>query len=271
MMNVLFCSNDHTYSGLELAIYTLLTHNKYCNIYIFTMDCDIRNDAEGYGIKYKALTDQQRKRLTKIVDYVSGGQSNLCIKDVYDLYIHYLDQSVNRYTRFTPYAALRLVADIALPYVNELWYFDCDVAVNGNIESYYDTYIRKHCTYGAYVTPDVCDGRGEMITGVMFMNLAVMREQDFLKQARFNYNHNLYNYPDQCAIRDAGSPEIFPPTLGYCEELENCLELPLIVHFTNKISPKIYMAKNKETFYRKFNFLNYVKEGLALINTINHN
>ena len=270
MMNVLFAANDVVYSGLELAIYTLLSHNKDVNIYIFTMDCDIRNDQEGYGVKYNSLLDWQRNRLHKLVSYLGGGTSNLCIKDVHDLYMQYLDQSVNRYTGFTPYTALRLLADIALPYVNELWYFDCDVTINGNIASYYDVYANKNCPYAAYVTPDACDGKGEMVAGVMFMNLAIMRDQEFLKQARFNYNHNLYNYPDQCAIRDVGAPEKFPPTLGYCEKLEDCLELPLIIHYTNQIGMKIYAAKNSEVFFRKFPFLKYAQEGLALLNTINH-
>lgn len=268
-MNVLFAANDIVYSGLELAIYTLLSHNKNVNIYIFTMDCDIRNDAEGYGIRYNSLLDWQQERLSKIVKYLGGGHSNLCIKNVHDLYMEHLDQSVNRYSSFTPYGALRLIADLALPYVDTLWYFDCDVVINGNIENYYHTYIQKGCTYGAYVTPGACEGRGEMVSGVMFMNLDIMRKTDFLKQARFNYNHNVYNYPDQCAIRDVGGPEIFPPTLGYCDDLDECLELPLIIHFTNQISPKIYTAKNQEVFFRKFNFLKYAKDGLALINTIN--
>lgn len=269
LMNVLFAANDIVYSGLELAIYTLLSHNKNVNIYIFTMDCDIYNEQEGRGVLYRSLLDWQKDRLFKIVKYLGQGHSNLCIKDVHDLYMEYLDKSVNRYTSFTPYTALRLLADIALPYVNDLWYFDCDVTINGNIEEYYNTYIRKGCPYAAYVTPGACDGKGEMVAGVMFMNLAEMRSTNFLERARFNYNHNEYNYPDQCAIRDVGGPEIFPPTLGYCDNLDDCLELPLIIHFTNKIGPKIYAAKNSETFYRKFNFLKYAKEGLALIDTIN--
>lgn len=268
-MNVLFAANDFVYSGLELAIYTLLSHNKNVNIYVFTMDCDIYNEEEGRGTRYAGLTDWQIERLHKIVKYLGGGTSYLCVKDVHDLYMQYLDQSVNRYTNFTPYTALRLLADIALPHVNDCWYLDCDVTVNGNIEEYYHSYIRKGCSYAAYVTPDACDGEGEMVAGVMFMNLTIMRNNDFLKRARHNYNHNLYNYPDQCAIRDVESPTIFPPTLGFCDDLDECLEIPLILHFTNHISPKIYCAKNRETFFRKFNFLQYAKDGLILINTIN--
>lgn len=268
-MNVLFAVNDIAFPGVELAIYTLLSHNKNVNIYIFTMDCKIINEDNHSVTEYFSLLPWQREKLERIVKYLGGGNSHLIIKDVHDLYMQFLDNSVNRYTSFTPYTALRLLADIALPYVNDLWYFDCDVSINGDISQYYNEYIQKQCSYAAYVTPEACYGKGEMVAGVMFMNLAKMREEKFLLQARYNYNNILYNYPDQCAIRDVKAPEIFPPTLGYCEELEDCLELPLIIHFTNKITPKIYCSKNREYFFRRFPFLKYAQEGLALIDTIN--
>ena len=268
-MNVLFSANDKAFEGLELAIYTLLSHNKNVNIYIFTMNCQIINEEEHSAIDYFSLQPWQIDKLQRIVKYLGGGNSHLIIKDVYNLYMQYLDKSVNRYTQFTPFTALRLLADIALPYVNDLWYFDCDVTINGDISSYYYNYIQKGCSYAAYVTPEACHGKGEMVAGVMFMNLAKMREEKFLVKARYNYNNLFYEYPDQCAIRDVGSPEIFPPTLGYCENLEDCLELPLIIHFTNKISPKIYCAKSREHFFRKFPFLKYAQTGIALVDDIN--
>lgn len=266
MMNVLFATNDVAYPGLELAIYTLLKHNQEVNIYIFTMECVIERQ-DGIGIHYMPLQDWQIKKLQAIVKYLGQGKSNLCIKDVHDLYMQYLDNSVNRETDFTPYTALRLLADLALPHVDHLWYFDCDIAITGNIENYYHSYILKDCAYGAYVTPDTEDCPGEMVAGVMFMNLKKMKETNFLKTARYNYNTYEYIFPDQCAIRDTGSPERFPPTLGYCEDLNDCITLPLIIHFTNHIVPKIYGSKSREYFFRTFPFLNYAKEGIALIDT----
>lgn len=268
-MNALFAANDLAYSGLELAVYTLLHHNPNTNIYVFTMTCIIINPQTGEAHNYYALQDWQRGKLQKIVQYLGKGKANLVIKDVTELYLKYLDNSVNRYTGFTPLASLRLLADIALPNVNNLWYFDCDVAITGDISSYYNYYSQKDCLYGAYVAQDACDGKGEMITGVMFMNLKKMRDTKFLEQARYNYNHNLYEFPDQMAIRDTGDPEIFPSTLGYCDDLYECLELPLIIHFTNLISLKIYFAKSREYFFRKFPFLKYAQEGIDLLDTIN--
>jgi lipopolysaccharide biosynthesis glycosyltransferase len=269
MMNVLFAANDTVYEGLELAIYTLLSHNKDVNVYIFTMDCEIINEETHCVAQYHKLLDWQIDKLRKIVRYLGNGHSYIKIIDVHDLYMEHLDHSVNRYTGFTPFTALRLLADIALPLVDYTWYFDSDIVITGDIKYYYDMYINKDCYYGAYVTPEACNGKGEMVAGVMFMNLEKMRRDNFLFTARRNYNHTLYQFPDQMAIRDTADPEIFPPTLGYCEDFFDCVETPLIVHFTNQIGgPKIYSAKNREYFFRKWPFLKYAQEGIALVDTI---
>lgn len=267
-MNVLMAGNDFIYPGIELAVYTLLTHNKNVNIYIFTMDVELDNTETCTITRYVSLLPWQRDKLKKIVRYLDNN-SNICFIDTHDLYMKYLDDSVNKFTHFTPYTALRLLADIALPQIDDVLYLDADVAITGNITDIYYNYANKGCNYAAYVTPDACDGKGEMVAGVMFMNLALMRESGFLKKARLNYKQNEYPFPDQCAIRDAGDPERFPPTIGYCDYLEDCTELPLVIHFTNFIVPKIYCAKNREYFFRKFPFLKYAQEGISLLDTIN--
>lgn len=266
-MNVLIAGNDVAYDGIELVVYTLLSTNKDVNIYIFTMDADIYNPETGCGTMYKSIQPYQKEKLKKIVRYLDC-KSNICFKDVHDLYMEHLDKSVNRHTSFTPYTALRLLADLALPYIKDLLYLDCDVAITGDIRPIYNDFVHRGCNYGAYVTPDACGGKGEMVAGVMFMNLELMRANGFLATARRNYNTNLYNFPDQCAIRDSGDPVHFPPTMGYCDNLDDFDGLPLIIHFTNRISPKIYCAKNREFFFKKFPFLNYAKEGIALLDTI---
>ena len=57
-MNVLLCGNDIVYTGMELVVYSLLTHNKNVNIYIFTMDVELDNNGE--VTIYKSLTDWQK-------------------------------------------------------------------------------------------------------------------------------------------------------------------------------------------------------------------
>lgn len=267
-MNILMAANDLLYSGIELVTYTLLTHNKDCNIYIFTMDINVDN-GDGTGTRYVAITPDQRDRLKKLVKYLDT-RSNICFIDCAQAYIDYLTPSPNEGTHFTPFASLRLLADILLPDVDDILYFDADVAITGDISGVYYDHVNRNCNYSAYVLQSACDYVGEMISGVLLLNLRKIRETHFLEHARANFKRNLYKYPDQMALRDAGNPEEFPENFGFCEKLEECTELPLVIHFTNEIAPKIYCCRGMEIiFYRKFPFLRYVRDGLKKFDTIN--
>ncbi len=103
-----------------------------------------------------------------------------------------------------------------------------------------------------------------MVSGVMLMDLKRIREDGFLKRARENIHKNLYQYPDQDALRDAGKPGPLPETYSYLYELEFCAYKPLVLHFTNKLSPKIYSDEGRTVFYRRYPFLDYVKKGVEL-------
>lgn len=267
-MNILMCGDERTYPGMEVAIYSTLTHNKGVNIYIFTMRIEIPYP-DGYVKVYSGLNDWQKTKLKKIVKYLDSA-SQICFIDTLEFYKEYLDNSPNQFSAFTPFATLRLIADIALPHVNDVLYLDCDTAVTGDISHIYYEYVARDCNYAAYVCADACDGEGEMVSGVMIMNLRKMRETNFLKRARENFMANQYVYPDQDAIRDAGKPEVLPETFGYCEELERLSYTPLVLHFTNRLSPKVYNDDTGRTyFFRRFPFLKYIKDGAELIDRIN--
>ena len=267
-MNVLMAGTDTVYSGVELAIYTLMNHNRNVNIYILNMDIDIVNEETHSVTHYRKFLDWQIYKLEKIVKYFDSN-SNIKFIDCKEIYLHYLDNSVNRNSDFTPLAAVRLCADIFLPYLDNVLYLDCDTVVTGDLSDFYDSFSKKDITYGAYVVEDACEGEGEMISGVMFMNLAKMRRTGFLNRARDNYRRNLYRFPDQSAIRDAGGDFVkFSPDYGYCDNLDDFDGLPLIIHFTNKIEPKIYYSKSRKFFFKKFPFLKYANEGIMMLDEV---
>lgn len=266
-MNILLEGNDRTYSGIELVIYTLLTHNTHCNIYVATMDMEL-DHRNGMIQVFCSYSQEQRERLKKLVQYLDSS-SNICFIDALDVYNKYLIPSVNELTPFTPYAALRLAADILLPNLDEVLYLDADVAINGNIEGIYNDYANRDGDYSALVYQDACEYEGEMISGVILFNLKKIRESGFLKRARMFYRENEYKYPDQMALDAAGKPLQFPDYFGCCTKLEERTEIPLVVHFTNEISPKIYFCENKViTFYRRFPWLQYVRDGLKIFDEI---
>lgn len=269
MMNIMFAANDAIVDGLELAIWTLLHHNKNSeiNIYVATMDIIVTHKDKVH--EYRKINDQQRKWLKKIVNYVGQGNVNICFIECESVYHKYLERSVNACTPFTPYAALRLLADIILPDIDDLLYLDADIAIQGPIESMYHKYlIENPYQYAASCAYEACNFQGEMVSGILLMNLAKMRETNFLKKARENYNKNLYTYPDQMALRDTGDYLRLPETYGYIKELESCYYDPIILHFTNRLIPKIYSSTNinaKDYFYKRYPQFNYVKEGLELL------
>lgn len=266
-MNILMAANENVYSGLELVIYTTLTHNTHVNFYIFTNDIDI-HDNSGNGYKYLGINEEHKVFLYKLVRYLD---SNSTIKfiNVSKSYDTFLRGNPNEMTGFTPYTTFRLLADVVLTNINDCLYLDCDTAVMEDISGMYSEYLKKGHSYYACFCDDACEGKGEMVAGVMLMNLQKIRETGLLGKARRNIWHNVYRYPDQDAIRDAGKGYELPITYGYLYKLENIPWTPAILHFTNQLSPKIYQNTGKEVFYRTFPFLRYVEEGIERFKTIN--
>ena len=64
MMNILMSGNDHVYPGMELAIYSTLTHNKGIKWYIFTMEGYFLSINDRYNyIIYKKLNAAQNNHI----------------------------------------------------------------------------------------------------------------------------------------------------------------------------------------------------------------
>lgn len=267
MMNVLFCADAKGYIGLELALYTLLTHNKHVNVYIFTMDI-ILTHPDGGIQEFHSITEEQRSKLRKITHYLSN-DANIAFVDVSSYYAEHLEGNANEYSSFTPYATLRLLVDIVLPYIDHILYLDCDVAIQSNLEDMYNQYAHLNTDYSAFSYNEACNYEGEMVSGVIVFNLAHIRESGFLESARNNLMKNEYHYPDQMALRDAGTPHPLPQNYNYMEPIEECCYTPAILHFTNRLSPKIYTVDDPIIFYRRYPQFEYVRKGLILLDTLN--
>lgn len=270
-MNVMLAADDTLIDGLELVLWTLLTHNKHVNIYIATMNITIYEKEMNAFHKYNTITKEHRDWLTRIVKYLDYN-SEICFLDCEECYHNYLEGGVNEDTYFTPFASLRLLADKLIPDIDDLLYLDCDTAVQANLEPIYRQCIyNSKMDYAASFAYDAFDGKGEMVSGVLIFNLARMRDDGFLDKARENYKTNKYKYPDQMAIRDAGDCIRLPESYGYMEPLENCYYTPAILHFTNNLSPKIYsrdIPNIKDYFYKRYPQFKFVKDGLEMLKKI---
>lgn len=266
MMNIVMCGNSTVYTGIELAVYSTLTHNKNINWYIFTMDITMENNEN--NVHYEGLTQWQKNKLKHIVNYLDP-HSNIVFIDAAPYYSQYLEESVNCFSAFTPYASLRLIIDQALPFINDVLYFDCDIAVTGNFQAMYEECKNNKQEWAfAVYEPNACNNEGEMVSGVMFFNLDVARKNNSFVRARHNYNVNLYRYPDQMALRDSGDIAKLNATYGYMWDYKKNNITPIIIHFTCELSPKIYTTFPAH-FYRVFPEFEYVLKGVRLLDTIN--
>lgn len=263
-MNIIMAADKGMLSGLEAVIYSTMMHNTHVNWYIFTMDitCMVCREWKSFS----RIDDSDVKWLECIVKYHDSG-SHIKTVDVSALYARYLENNPNRESAFTPFTTLRLLADLALPNVADALYLDCDVVVQKDLKDMYYGYLKKCDTYCAYSIPYACDWEGEMVAGVLLLNLDGIRKNGLFAKARENINKNIYRFPDQMAIRDAGKPYPLPETYNYMFSLYKLCYEPHIIHFTNEIGGKIYID-GKSVFFKKFPQFVYIEEGLEIVRSI---
>lgn len=263
-MNIIMAGDKGMMAGIEAVIYSTMMNNVNVNWYIFTMN--ISCIIGGNKRDFIGLDNNDEKWLKKIVQYFDS-KSSLNIVDAAPAYVEYLEGNENEDSGFTPFATLRLLADVILPQIKDCLYLDCDVIVQDKLDDMYHNYLAKGSNYCAYSIPEACDWESEMVSGVLLFNLEKSRRTGFLEKARKNLFENKYRYPDQMALRDAEKPYPLPETYSYMFELHKLTYKACIIHFTNQVGGKIYVD-GKALFYRKFPQFKYIDEGLELIRTI---
>jgi len=260
-LHILTSGDRRVLPGLEALLYSTMLHNQDVTWHLLTMDVQV-DHGDGTGVGYYGITEEDAVWLRKIVKFMDS-RSELIRYDVRDAYEQYLAESVNRETCFTPYAALRLLADKVLN-VDRCFYLDADIIVQGDLRPPYEQYGRADSDYAAYTLPDACDGFGEMVSSVLVFNLDRIRRSGFLERARRYYNKNVYRYPDQMALRDAGDPQPLSETYNYMRDHKLAAYKPVVLHFSNENRCKLYTVPPGE-FYRYYPEHKYIKDGLDTI------
>lgn len=260
-LHLLISGDRRVLPGLEALVYSTMLHNRRVVWHLMTMEVKI-DHGDGTGTGYYEITEDDAQWLRKIVKFLDA-DSDLIRYDVHEMYQKHLDGSVNRDTGFTPYAGLRLLADLVLE-TDCCMYLDADIIVQGDLREPYERYRRQEVDYAAYTIPDACDGYGEMISAVLVLNLRHIRHSGFLARARRNYNRKQYTYPDQMALADAGDPEPLEETYNYMWDHKLAKYRPVVLHFSNDNKYKLYNTK-PGVFYRYYPEHRYIKDGLDLI------
>lgn len=269
-MDIVLAGNDFVIPGMELVIYSTMYYAKVpIRWHILTVgnDLEVVDENRNSVMCYRGIPDHVIDWFQYMVRFM-GHKSELIKYQCNDLYYKYLDHSINRHTTFTPFTAFRLLIDKLLPEeITHCLYLDADVIVQDRLDFMYRYYIEKgNFNYAGYTIPEACYGYGEMIAGVLFLNIKYGKTSGFFDRARMNYCRKLYQFPDQGAITDASDPIPLHETFNYCNDIKKATYRPHIVHFTNDNYMKIYDAGHQQgQFYRYYPEYLYLKKGIDKI------
>lgn len=269
MINVLYCGDSLGWYGMEASIYSLLTHNKNVNIYIFSMDYE-RENKDGSIEKFEGVLEWQKEKLRKIVQYLDPKGSRITFIDTLSYYEKYFKNGCNENDgHSSPYAPLRLIVDVVFPHLPHILYLDCDTIIQDAIEDMYYSVLKeieaeKNIGYAARVLS--FHDRDEMVAGVLLFDLNKTREIKLLEKARYNITHNFYMWYDQSALEAAGGCVRLAETYNYMNKYEYRTYTPTILHFADQLDPKVYFER--EVFFNKFPHLQYIKTGCDLVGSL---
>ena len=172
-MNILISVNEYAINGAKLTMFSFMKYHKNVNWFITTLNIKIEDEHEGLVHNHVGISQKMLEELTKIVKYFDSN-STVTFIDTTELYKEHLFGGPNDLSPFTPFANNRLMIDLFIPdYIHELMYLDIDTIILSSIEDDYYKYTNINSPYAAYVIPEACEHKGEMISAVMFFNLVV--------------------------------------------------------------------------------------------------
>lgn len=196
MINILFCGNQ--FDGMLTTMLSILKRTETTDpftFYAYSMDCTDLNP------KFVALSDEEAEFLQNVAKEYN--EENKFIKiDVKEIYNKEFAGGINEPSGYTPYAAIRLFADLVEGMPEKLLYLDTDVLLNRDIKLLYDIdidgyeYAAARDHYGKYfINPNYIN------SGVMLLNLSEIRKTGLFEKARKTFMSKKLLFPDQSAIR----------------------------------------------------------------------
>lgn len=198
MINILFCGNGAVFDGMLTCTLSVLKRSKTeepFTFYAFTMDVSHLNP------NYCALSEAQTMFLRETVQRYHAENRWITV-DVGELYQKELAGTVNEGSSYSPYAMLRLFADLVDGMPEKLLYLDVDVLLNRDVRLLYDIDVenveyacaRDH--YGKYlIYPNYIN------SGVLLLNLSEIRKTGLFVKARETLKRKKLLFPDQSALR----------------------------------------------------------------------
>ena len=200
IINILYCGDKNIEDGLIISILSLLKHNANAfNIYVLTMTYDNHEPVtqKCIAILEKLLKDKNPKSSIKLID-----ATNYFIKEI---------PTANIDTRFTPYCMLRLYCDMIPEMPDKILYLDNDVVCYNNIKELYDIDITRY-EYASHFFKRKWLRRTYINSGVLLMNLKLIKKTGLLKKARKRCAGKKMLLPDQSALNKCATAKLIIDT-----------------------------------------------------------
>ncbi len=193
-MNLLYCGDSNIKDGLYLSIKSILKVEKgILNIYVLSMNY----------LNYKIIDREFIEALDTLVKSVNK-DSKVSLIDMSEVYKNN-ECKANKDTLFTPYCMLRLYADLVeLP--RKILYLDTDVLAYKSFREFYDidnsTYeiVGTLDYYGSHIYKKNIFKKDYLNSGVLLLNLDLLKKNDILKKARKLCASKKMLLPDQSAL-----------------------------------------------------------------------
>lgn len=202
-MNILYCGDSNIVDGLIISILSLTKHEKgNLNIYVFSMDYDDK----------KSVSEKAIEKLDKLVKEVNN-DSFVKLIDVEKLFLEETPTS-NIDTLFTPYCMLRLYADLVPDIPSKILYLDNDVVAKRSFKDFYDIDNSKYELvgardfYGQYFYSKNKIKKDYLNSGVLLLNLDLIRKSGSFKKARKMCSTRKMLLPDQSALNKYCKPKL---------------------------------------------------------------
>lgn len=199
MINLLYCGNDKVFDGLMISLLSASKNTSdTIRAYVLTMDLSDVNE------KYQPLTESHRKFLENMIKE-KNASSSVTLIDITELYKSSMLNSKNLKNHFTPYAQLRLFADMIpeLPY--KLIYLDTDTVINGDLKELFKIDITNYelaCVKDLYnwLNPYRWKVKKYFNSGVLLLNMKNIKKTKLFKKSRELVATKKMFSPDQDAL-----------------------------------------------------------------------
>lgn len=199
MINLLYCGNDKVFDGLLISLLSASKNtNETIRAFVLTMDLSDVDE------KFQPLTEAHRKFIEDTIKE-QNDKNSVTLIDVTNLYKQSMLNSKNLKNHFTPYAQLRLFADMIPEIPYKIIYLDTDTIINGDLNELFKIDITNYelaCVKDLYnwLNPYRWKVRKYFNSGVLLLNMKAIRKTKLFKKSRELVATKKMISPDQDAL-----------------------------------------------------------------------